>query len=83
MKLRFLPTPCLIYNTTMLSKSGKYKVGQVVYAKVDPYVALVVKSFLSRIYYCQVKNEPDKKELVYFERELLGVMVPLAKIKAG
>jgi|GEM_PF-1265278 len=66
----------------MLSKLGRYKVGQVVYAKTDPYIALIVKSFLSRIYYCQIKNEPDKKELVYFERELLGKMVPLAKIKA-
>ncbi len=52
--------------------SGKYKIGQVVYAKVDPYLALVVMSYLSRIYYCQVKGKPNRKELVYFERELLG-----------
>ena len=52
-------------------KENKYVAGDVVYAKEDPEVKLVVRRYISRIYYCQFPNEPERKELVFFERELI------------
>jgi hypothetical protein len=49
---------------------NKYKEGQVVYAKVDPGLKLVIRRYVDRIYYCKVQNDPTRKELVYFEREI-------------
>lgn len=50
----------------------KYKEGETVIAKVNPTVKLVVRRYLDRIYYCQLKDSPGRKDLVYFERELDG-----------
>lgn len=49
---------------------NKYREGQVVYAKVDPGLKLVIRRYVDRIYYCKVQNDPTRKELVYFEREI-------------
>ncbi|MEQ9440096.1 MAG: hypothetical protein RIG62_13665 [Cyclobacteriaceae bacterium] len=46
--------------------------GSVVYAKVDPTLKLVVRRYVKRIYYCTIQKDPARKELVYFERELMG-----------
>lgn len=43
----------------------------VVYAKADPTLRLVVRRYVDKIYYCKVQDDPERKELVYFERELL------------
>lgn len=51
---------------------NKFKEGEEVTAKVDPTKVLVVRRYLQRIYYCRVKGDPNAKELVYFERELIG-----------
>ena len=50
---------------------NKYKEGQVVYAKVNPSLKLVIRRYVDDIYYCKVQEAPDRKELVYFERELM------------
>lgn len=50
---------------------NKYKEGQVVFAKVNPSLKLVIRRYIDRIYYCKIHNKPDQKELVYFERELM------------
>lgn len=50
---------------------NKFKTGEIVYAKSDPGVKLVVKRHIDRIYYCQIHNDPQQKERVYFERELM------------
>lgn len=47
-----------------------YKAGQTVYSRKNPKKALIVRAFLNKIYYCYVKDSPDDKEEVYFEREL-------------
>lgn len=52
---------------------NKYKEGELVYAIKDPEQKLVIRRYLDRIYYCKVQNEPEHKELVYFEREILPV----------
>ena len=49
---------------------NKYKEGQTVYANEAPDLELVIRRYVDRIYYCKVKEHSDRKELVYFEREL-------------
>lgn len=50
---------------------NKYKEGQVVYAKVNPSLKLIIRRYVDSIYYCKTHDKPDQKELVYFERELM------------
>ena len=51
---------------------NKYKEGDVVYAKIDPELKLVIRRYVKRIYYCQIQEAPGQKDLVYFERELMA-----------
>jgi hypothetical protein len=53
-----------------MDMENKYKEGQVVYAKVNPALKLVIRRYVDRIYYCKVQDDPTRKELVYFEREI-------------
>ena len=48
----------------------KYKVGDVVMAKETPGLLLVVRRYVRKIYYCQIRGHPFHKDLVYYEREL-------------
>lgn len=50
---------------------NKFKEGEEVIAKVNPTEILVIRRYLQRIYYCRVKANPNAKELVFFERELM------------
>jgi len=50
---------------------NKYEAGDVVYAKEKPTLKLVVRRYIDQIYYCKIQDDPDHKDLVYFERELL------------
>jgi len=47
-----------------------YGEGDIVYAKADPGVKLVIRRYLDRIYYCTIDDDSSRKELVYYEREL-------------
>ncbi len=49
---------------------NKYKEGETVYAKVNPECKLIVRRYVKRIYYCTIRDNPEEKELVFFEREL-------------
>lgn len=49
---------------------NKYKVGDIVFAKTNPAQKLVITSYLSRIYYCQVQADSTQKGFAYFEREI-------------
>jgi hypothetical protein len=51
---------------------NKYKEGDVVYSKIDPTLKLVIRRYVKRIYYCKIQKDPGRKELVYFERELMA-----------
>ncbi|RIH63401.1 hypothetical protein D1164_19935 [Mariniphaga sediminis] len=50
---------------------NKYKAGDIVQAKVNPTLNLLVRRYVARIYYCQIQEDLTHKELVYFERELI------------
>lgn len=52
------------------NKENKYKEGDVVYQKTNPAVALVVRRFFKRVYYCNPQKGALEKELVLFEREI-------------
>jgi len=49
---------------------NKYSEGAVVYAKECPNLALIVRRYVHRIYYCRVLDSPEGGELAYYEREL-------------
>lgn len=47
-----------------------FKTGDIVCAKINPRKPLKVRLFARKVYYCDVLNEPNEKEEVYFEREI-------------
>ncbi|SFO39545.1 hypothetical protein SAMN04488519_10669 [Algoriphagus ornithinivorans] len=49
----------------------KYKEGDKVFTKVNPTVPLIVRRFYKEIYYCTYAEDPEKKELALFEREII------------
>ena len=50
--------------------SNLYPEGSVVFAKANPDLKLIVRRYISRIYYCTNPAKPLEKDEVYFEREL-------------
>lgn len=54
----------------MHNNENKYKEGQEIYAISNPTVKLVIRRYVDRIYYCKIKDNPEEKERVYFERQL-------------
>lgn len=50
---------------------NKYNAGDVVYAKVNPNLKLVIRRYIDQLYFCKIQQEPESKELIYFERELV------------
>ncbi|RCW92839.1 hypothetical protein [Winogradskyella arenosi] len=50
--------------------SNLFKSGDIVCAKVNPTKSLKVRIFARKVYYCDVYNQPEEKEEVYFEREI-------------
>jgi hypothetical protein len=49
-----------------------YKIGSLITAKDDPSRKLLIRQYYQRIYYCSTVGAPEKKELAYFERELIN-----------
>jgi len=50
---------------------NKFKVGEVLRAKINPNQNLIVKRYVDRVYFCKIQENPAHKDLVYFEQELL------------
>jgi hypothetical protein len=50
---------------------NKHHENEEVYAKVHPNVKLIVRRYIDRVYYCKIASAPERKELVYYERELM------------
>jgi hypothetical protein len=49
-----------------------YKEGTFITAKTDPESKLIIDRYIGRIYYCKAVNNPNGKQLAYFERELIA-----------
>lgn len=41
-------------------------------AKENPSLRLKIKKYYQRIYYCEVVGDEQRKQLAYFERELIS-----------
>lgn len=50
---------------------NKYKEGDVVMERIHPSQKLVVSYYQDKIYYCKAQEHRHRKELVYFERDLM------------
>lgn len=48
-----------------------FKEGTVITANADPGVKLLIRKYYQRIYYCYVIGDDARKQLAYFERELI------------
>jgi len=53
--------------------------GDVVCAKVNPPLKLKIRRYVDQVYYCKLLDDPEAKELVYFERELVEDQKLIAK----
>ena len=51
---------------------NKYKHGEIVRERIRPSLKLTVSRYVNGIYYCLIHERDSKKELVYFERELIS-----------
>lgn len=60
---------------------NSYNPGDIVYAKVNPSLKLIIRRYIDQIYYCKIVEFPEKKELVYFEREFVPNSVLVEKNK--
>jgi hypothetical protein len=49
-----------------------YAEGAVVTAKENPTLQLKIIKYYQRIYYCAIIGDESKKQLAYFERELIS-----------
>jgi hypothetical protein len=49
-----------------------YPEGSFITAKVAPSVQLKIVAYKQRIYYCAVVGDEERKQLAYFERELIS-----------
>lgn len=54
------------------NNESRYKEGQAVFAKRFPTVRLIVTKYYQRVYYCSFIDFPERKELTFFEREILA-----------
>lgn len=55
----------------MCEHEGQFKIGDTVYSKAAPTIKLIVKRYVRRVYYCRFVDEPDKKDISLFEREIV------------
>ena len=53
-------------------ENNKYKSGEIVIERVRPCLKLIVNRYVNGIYYCLIQERNSKKELVYFESELVN-----------
>jgi hypothetical protein len=47
-----------------------FRTGDAVHERIHPTQKLIVRSYLNGLYYCEALEAPQRKQLVFFEREL-------------
>jgi hypothetical protein len=50
----------------------KFKEGEEVYERVRPDQKLIISRYYNGVYYCRVDENLRRKELIYYERELMS-----------
>lgn len=55
--------------------------GDVVYAKVIPTLKLKIRRYTDQVYYFEPLDDPEAREQVYYERELVEDQELIAKIE--
>ena len=61
-------------STAFEDTQSKFKQGDIVFAKENPGLSLVVRRYTNKIYYCLIKDDEVNKQLVYFERDLMSTI---------
>jgi hypothetical protein len=51
---------------------NKFSDGETVFERINPGQKLMVRRYVNKIYYCMVEDFPNRKDLVFFERELMA-----------
>lgn len=54
----------------------KFKEGEEVYDRIRPDQKLIISRYFKGIYYCKTTENSHRKELIYFERELMTRKMP-------
>ncbi len=49
----------------------KYHEGDVVFAKIEPSLKLVIRLYIGGLYYCKVQQDAAREEVVYAENGLM------------
>ena len=49
-----------------------FKTGEEVFERIHPTQKLIVRSHVDGLYYCEAEEAPQRKKLVFFERELIA-----------
>jgi len=61
----------------------KFKEGEIVFERVRPAQELIVRNHSGMLYYCSSEEHPNRKDLVFTERELVskenGLISPTGK----
>jgi hypothetical protein len=50
---------------------AKYKAGEIVYERTHLTQKLIISHYADKLYYCKVYEAPERKPLVFFERDLV------------
>jgi hypothetical protein len=50
---------------------NKFSEGEIVFERINPGQKLLVRRYVNRLYYCMVEDFPNRKDLVFFERDLM------------
>lgn len=58
---------------------ARFKIGEVVYERIRPGQKLIVNRFANNLYFCRSLEDVHRKDLVFFERELMPEKVASEK----
>ena len=59
-------------NEILNIMENRFKLGEIVYERIFPSKKLIVSRYVDKLYYCRTQENLKRKELVYFERELMA-----------
>ncbi len=66
-----------------MESETKYKAGEIVFERIHPAHRLVVNYCRDRIYYCKIQDNLHRKNLVFFEKDLMLANVAVANYANG